>query len=194
MFEKERNIFLHGEWSRLVVVVPEACFVDASGMALLAAWGLARKSESKSIEFYGDHGVCNYLSRMNLFELLDFRYPERFGRHSAVGRFLPLMPVLDEESVFSATNAICDLILHQFDNARDMVPAVEWCVNEVIDNVRLHAFATSPGIVCAQFYPVRRKLDFAIVDQGRGIRASLGERFTMPSDRDAIIKAFEIPL
>ena len=95
----------------------------------------------------------------------------------------------DADSVFSTTNAICDLVLQQFENARDFLPAMEWCVNEVIDNIRLHAESTSSGTVCAQFYPKRHRLDVAIVEQGRGIKRALEESYTLIDHREAISTA-----
>jgi hypothetical protein len=62
-------------------------------------------------------------------------------------------------------------------------------VNEVIDNIRLHAEATAPGTVCAQFYPKRHRLDVAIVDQGRGIKRALEESYTLTDYREAISTA-----
>ena len=152
---------LNGTWERLILTAPEHCFVSASGLAYLAAWGLARTSEGRRIEIYGSEDVRRYLSRMDLFDLLGIQYEESFRRHDERGRFLPVSTIANADSVFATTNAICDLVLQQFENARDFLPAMEWCVNEVIDNVRLHAEAGSPGAVCAQFYPKQHRLDVA---------------------------------
>lgn len=182
---------LAGDWKRLVVTIPDNCFVTASGLAFLAAWGIVQRAKGRTLEFYGDIEIRNYLSRMDLFRILGFHFEEEFNRHAEAGRFLPVKTVSDQQTVFEATNAICDLVLRLFDNAREFLPALEWCVNEIIDNVRLHAEAPAPGAVCAQFYPQRHRLDVAIVDQGRGIKTSLSERLVLKSHREAIERALE---
>jgi len=47
--------------------------------------------------------------------------------------------------------------LRQFDNAREF----------------LHSETPVPGVVCAQYFPKRHKLDIAVCDWGRGIQASM---------------------
>jgi hypothetical protein len=64
-------------------------------------------------------------------------------------------------------------------------------VNEVTDNVELHASAETPGIFCARLYPGTNRLEVAVVDQGIGIRASLGSAITAGSDGEAIAKALQ---
>ncbi|GJL57048.1 MAG: hypothetical protein NPIRA02_41800 [Nitrospirales bacterium] len=149
------------------------------------------KSKGRNVIFDGDKETCDYLARMNLFRLIDFDYRENFNRHTEAGRFLPITTIYDEQSVYMASNKICDLALHQFDNAQEFLPAMEWCINEVIDNVRVHAETGVPGTVCAQYYPQRKLLDVAIVDRGRGIKDSLGERISLKNNEEAISRAFE---
>jgi hypothetical protein len=82
-------------------------------------------------------------------------------------------------------------VLHRFDNAREFLPALEWSVNEVVDNILLHSEAPVPGVVCAQHFPVRRRLEVAICDLGRGIKASLSESMTLYSHGHAITEALK---
>ncbi len=88
-------------------------------------------------------------------------------------------------------NQICDLVLHQFDDARTFLPALEWAANEIVDNVLLHADSPVPGAVCAQFFPKDRRLDVAISDVGRGILASLSESRRLWGHGDAITTALQ---
>jgi len=81
------------------------------------------------------------------------------------------------------------VILHQFDNARAFLPALEWAGNEVIDNILLHAESRVPGTVSAQYFPKMHRLDIGICDMGRGIKASLQEAMFLWSHGDAVTKA-----
>jgi hypothetical protein len=184
------NVF-QSDWRLMEFVVPYDCFVDVTAMAMITAWGIACQSEGRKLVFSGDGMTLNYMSRMNLFRNLGIPFTEHFNRHAESGRFIPVMMINDEESVYQATNSVCDLVIHQFDNSRGFLPAMEWCVNEVIDNVRLHSESITPGAVCAQYYPQSHRLDIAIVDQGRGIKASLCERLQLASHQDAIKRALE---
>jgi len=176
---------------RLAFLFKGECFFDASCIASIVAWGKRYKSTGGTIEFVGFEEAMNYLSRMDVFQQLDFGYQELFNRQNEKGRFLPVFPVQNEDSVVAATEAICELVLQRFDNAREFLPAMEWCVCEVIDNVRVHSETATPGAVCAQYYPKLHQLDVAIVDQGRGIKASLGERLNLATDGEAIERALE---
>jgi hypothetical protein len=46
--------------------------------------------------------------------------------------------------------ALCDLVVHHFDNAREFLPALEWAAYEIIDNVFNNAESPSPAAVFAQ--------------------------------------------
>jgi hypothetical protein len=61
--------------------------------------------------------------------------------------------------------------------------------NEITDNILIHAAAEMPGAVCAQYFESQRRLDVAIVDCGRGLKASLEEAMPILSHGDAISKA-----
>ena len=176
---------------RLAFLFKGECFFDAACIASIVAWGKRYRATGGTIEFVGFEDAMNYLSRMDVFRQLDFGYQELFTRQNEKGRFLPVFPVQDEDSVTAATDAICELVLQRFDNAREFLPAMEWCICEVIDNVRVHSQTATPGAVCAQYYPKLHQLDVAIVDQGRGIKDSLSERLDLNSDAEAIGRALE---
>ncbi len=171
--------------------LPEECYLTTEAMAFLCSWGLARKELGTSFAFEGESDVLNYLSRMDLFEHLGVNYKEQFTRHNEIGRFIPLRLIRDFTDVTQATDAICELVIHQFENAHEFLPALEWAVNEVIDNVYNHACITTPAAICGQFYPKNKRLEIAIVDSGRGIKASLAESFDLPDDEAAIGKAMQ---
>jgi ABC-type transporter Mla MlaB component len=176
---------------RLMFFLKDDPFLDASCIASIVAWGKRYRSEGGVIGFAGTEDTMNYLSRMDVFAQLDFGYHESFNRQNERGRFLPVFLVRDEGSVVAAVESICELVIQRFDNARDFLPAMEWCVGEIIDNVRVHSATATPGAVCAQYYPKIHKLDIAIVDQGRGIRSSLSERLELSGHGEAIERALE---
>lgn len=182
---------LAGDWQLLIVQVDDSCFVSASCVAFLCTWGLDQLRNGRRIEFRGSSEVMNYLSRLDLFKYLDFAYEEEFKRHSETGRFIPVRLINDDESVYRTVNEICNLVLNQFENSREFLPALEWAMNEIIDNIRLHSDTPVPGSVCAQFYPKKHRIDIGVCDMGRGIKASLSESITLFSHGDAVTKALQ---
>jgi hypothetical protein len=60
---------------------------------------------------------------------------------------------------------------------------------EIVDNIVLHAQASSPGVVCAQYYETGGRLEIAVVDLGRGLRASLSENRVVADDAAALALA-----
>jgi hypothetical protein len=177
--------------SQITVTVPRNAFLHTPAIAFLCAWALDQEQQGRTVRFAGDQNVLNYLSRLNLFRHIQQPYAEQFNRHDAAGRFIPLRLIADELSVGDASNAVCDLVLRNLDNAEAFLPALEWCVYEVLDNVRLHANVQVPGVVCAQVFPQLRRLDVAICDVGQGIRRSLSESHQIDTDEQALRMALQ---
>ena len=167
-----------------------AAIVAPCAMALLGAWGLHLRDQGIRLSVVGNDDTRRYLSRMDVFQTLDIPFTENFERHSAVGRFVP-MKQIEGDSCKAAVDAVCDLVLHQFDNAREFLPALEWAVMEITDNILIHAQSQSPGVLCAQYFPERQRLDVGLCDMGRGLMASLRESRTVRSHGDAVRLALQ---
>ena len=180
---------LTGETYR--IHIPRGCFASCSGIAVMAAWGQDMRRRGHEVEFYGDDTTLRYLARMDLFKLLEFPYRENFERHTEGGRFIPLHKVENTKECVKVINRIGDVVLHHFDNAREFFPAMEWAVNEVMDNIAIHSETPVPGVACAQFFPEKGRVEIGICDMGRGIKASLSERYELLSHGHAITKALE---
>lgn len=177
---------------RILFHLRPSAFVSTAAIGQIAAWGLHARSRGACVEFRGPRDPMDYLSRMDLFRCLGFEvYEEGFERHAEAGRFIPIRLVTDSDSVAAAYNAVSDLVLQQFDNAAEFLPAMEWCVCEIIDNIRLHAGSEVPGVVVAQYFPQRRRIDIAVCDAGRGIYESLAESRELWSHGDAVTQALQ---
>lgn len=174
----------------MVLYLPEGCFVTPCAMALLGAWGLSLRERDVRLSVVGNDDARHYLSRMDVFHTLDIPFTENFERHSEVGRFVP-MKRIEGDSCKHAVDAVCDLVLHQFDNARDFLPALEWAVMEITDNILIHAQSPTPGVLCAQYFPERQRLDVGLCDMGRGLMTSLSEGHPVRSHGDAIRLALQ---
>ena len=187
---RESGIEEGSEIGQIDVHFPEGCFIQTPAIALLTSWLLSKKSEGHTISLEGSQRAIGYLARMNFHRSLELEEPD----HSELpesGRFIPLMLVEDGESVFKAVNLIADTVLQQFDTASDFLPALEWAVNEIVDNVLIHSQTQSPGVVCAQLFENKERLKIAICDSGIGIYESLKGSYSIDDDDSAIEKALE---
>ena len=181
------------EGETLRLVLGEDPFLYPSAVSwlttLLARW----QQEGGGLEFDGSNnrGVEAYLARMAFFEHLGLDGEMNGEARASGGRFLPLQAIGNEDDVFDAVDAILDLLMMHFDNARQILPAVEWALNEITDNIVIHSETPVPGFIFAQFYPTKNILSVAISDAGRGLRQSLAEAHEVDSDRKALELAME---
>lgn len=161
------------DWEEIDFIVPSNFFISAASLSYLACWGKNQVKEGKILNFKGDRNQLDYLSRMDLFNTLNFRYKESFRRYESKGRFLPVHKIDNSQDVFNCTNEICELIISSFENPEKILFAVEWTINELIDNIQVHSNTLVPGIVCAQTFVKQNRLDIGIYDLGIGIKSSM---------------------
>ena len=160
---------LSDDWKALVIQIPDEGFLSSGAIAFLCSWGLGQVESGRRLRL---RGPDSYLERMDLHHHLGL--PHTTGRrHDETGRFMPLRLVGSDRDVLETVNCLCDLVLHQFDDAAGFVPALEWAAYEIVDNILIHSQTPVPGVVCAQYFPKRHRLDVGICDQGIGIMSSL---------------------
>lgn len=180
----------NGQTNDIQFEIASRAFLETGGIAQLTSWLLLKKGEGAAISLNGDESVISYLARMNFHQAIGIDEPV-ISRMPESGRFIPILLVNDGSDVFDAVNAIANIVIQQFEGVSEFIPAFEWAVNEIVDNVNLHAKSPAPGVVCAQLFPTKRKLDIAISDCGIGIRGSLSQSLDLKDDNDAIGKALE---
>ncbi|MEP0547496.1 MAG: STAS-like domain-containing protein [Rhodothermales bacterium] len=157
---------------RSVTIRVDSGGLPTAGAALLATWGRWARERGVLVTLDGDRQQVALLDRLGVMESLGRESPSG-GVRSNGSLFVPVRFIADGTDVFEATNAILDLVVQEVSDARSFVPALEWAINETIDNIELHAEAPVPGAVCARLDPRTHVLDVGIVDVGRGLQASL---------------------
>lgn len=177
--------------SNLEVSFSQNCFMSEGAIAFITAMGLLHLENDGKVELKGDGRVMHYLSRLDVLRTLNVPFHESFNRRTEKGRFVPVQLIEDAASCKRAVDNVCDLVIHQCEDSRKFLPALEWAINEITDNIHLHAAATVPGVLVAQYYSKQRKIDVAICDMGQGIKASLEPRYKLSDHGSAIEKALE---
>lgn len=182
-----------GRPERFTLQFAPSTFLPMSTTALLTSWAMDVVANGGTVEVEpnGASRAPYYLARMDCFMHCGIDFPKPVSRQAERGRFIPLQLVDDAGSVQRAGDAICDLVLCHLDDAAAFLPAMEWAVNEILDNVCNHAEAPRPGVMVAQHYPRERQLQIAVCDFGRGIHASLSEAMPLASHAEALARALE---
>lgn len=94
------------------------------------------------------------------------------------------------EDVFKLVTEFMDAIYQEDVFEKDVLTAIEWSLNEVMDNVIQHA-ETDCGYIMGQIHPTSKMIVFCIADAGRGILSSLlsSGRYSPKNATDAITLA-----
>lgn len=114
-----------------------------------------------------------YAARMHLWQAIGLEPPIRVNESDAVGRFHPLVPLIDQEAVEETSTDLVQIFRRV---APDSINSAEVVVQELLGNCFAHAeLAGFHGLACAQYWAQGRKAQIAIGDGGIGVRASLGQ-------------------
>ena len=106
---------------------------------------------------------------------------------------VPLMRFANPSEQKQAVDDIIDSILQNIDGyKREHLKAIEWSINEITDNVLMHANCTDGGFLQLTAKPSAKLIEFAVADAGDGIPKSLkSSQFQISSDVDALSRAIE---
>ena len=176
-------------FDEVIIEIPRKPFLRTCAIAQFTAWLIHTKWRGIEVKVQGNCDSLSYLTRMDVFKYAGMNVDEPFQRHPSAGRFVPAIPIEGINSTQNAVNAICEACIRQCEQANSFVPAFQWALFEITDNIELHSDSNTPGIVIAQFMPKKNTLDVAICDMGRGLKASLSESVTTQNHQEAIVKA-----
>lgn len=105
-------------------------------------------------------------------------------RHVAAHRFA------DFAAQQRLVNDFMDIVMRHMRMDRRVISGLEWCVNEITENVLNHADCREGGIVQVSTFSEGRKVTIGVADSGRGILASMREGHSnLRTDRQAIEEA-----
>jgi anti-sigma regulatory factor (Ser/Thr protein kinase) len=89
-----------------------------------------------------------------------------------------------------AVSSLLGITLGSMELPGDVIKALDWCVNEVTDNVLNHAQAPAGGLVQVSTFREQHKIQFVVADAGRGVPTAMRERYPrVGSDRNAVTEA-----
>lgn len=137
-----------------------------------------------------------YLQRIDYYKAVGRPREEKFTRHEAGDRFIPLTLVPIDE-LKADPNGVCanlkNMITNHIGMSQSVSDSLDLSLGEIVDNVVQHSASISPGVVCAQYYPASAYVEICVADCGIGIPRSMGNnpKYAGKSDRDLLDMAFE---
>jgi hypothetical protein len=118
--------------------------------------------------------------------------PSQFGESHFAGRgHLPATGYSSPSEQHKIVNRIVNTLLGSIpDLTRDQFAALEWTINEITDNVLVHAQSRTGGIVqVTRRQKTRTEVEVVVADAGQGIPMTLGQRFPQMSDTEVLEQA-----
>jgi len=158
-------------------------------ITMLASWVLEMKQRGISFSLMAQNNTQKYLGAIGLDQII--AGGKRKSSLLGPALLLPLRMVYDFGDQMLAIDELCEFVLKQFSNARELLPAFEWAVNEITDNVFIHAQSPTPCVISAQYFPVNRQFEIALVDQGIGLLGTLGPSHGAQNEKEAIDMALK---
>jgi hypothetical protein len=160
---------------------------------MLASCAQVMKKRASGIDFQfklpENLKLARLFNNANWSHLLDptTHSPSNFHGYSQV----PATQYSNPEEQHLAVNGIVKAILGAIpDMKRASLGALEWSINEIMDNVLTHAESQIGGIVQVSTFQKKQKLvQFLVADAGKTIPASLRTTHHIRSDIDALDKA-----
>jgi hypothetical protein len=177
--------------THFVVDISEPGFFYLEGMAPLVAIvrSLVSRGNRIQIALPSDRDMTEYFATVGWTAALTGVEPPGVRSGST---YIPIRSYDSHEDLNRLVNEALNLISEQAVLPEGVRGAVDWCLNEVADNVLNHASTAEPGWLQATTYPQKKQVAFVVADTGRGILASLRESFPELTDaEDAVHKAIQ---
>lgn len=113
--------------------------------------------------------------------------PGKYAFNQQFSDQVPAQRFRDHREMDAIIEQVLHLLVARLDISRTALAALEWSMNEIMDNVLSHAEAPSGGFVQATAFERAQRVEFVVADAGIGIPGSIRVR----SDEDAIVQAVE---
>jgi anti-sigma regulatory factor (Ser/Thr protein kinase) len=126
---------------------------------------------------------CNWAAFIapNQFDRLDQRTPSH----------LPAT-WYDASNHKDIVDQVVEIVMGNMQVSRPVLAGLEWSVNEITDNVLVHAESSISGIVQVVTQLAQQRITFVVADAGRGILASMREGFPrLRDDEEAVAEAMK---
>jgi hypothetical protein len=135
--------------------------------------------------------VHSYLMHLGFFDFIGLAIGKEMGEAAGSSSYLPIRKIrradLDPNELFDSINAearrLAGVMAGSFDDSEPL-RTYRYCIREVLRNVFEHSGADE-CFICGQRWQ-NGDVEFAILDEGKGICATLGEKYKLRNDAEAL--------
>ncbi len=150
--------------------------------------------ESLGIEVHGNIRfsknntiVIEYLAKMNFFKFLKVEVPKRLGLLQS-NKFVVIQKY-NAENQLDVLNSIIQIIKENSCINKNVITSLDYCLNEILDNVLNHS-ESEEGWIVAQYFEKINSIRLIVADSGIGIQRSLNTRYNF-TEEEAIRRCIE---
>jgi len=116
------------------------------------------------------------------------------GKFNPYNTYSPVETIKSRLDVEKISNHITSVMLKNFSylsdkDIKDLKGYLQYLFSELMNNVADHSGAY--GYAMAQYFPVNKKIQFAIVDNGVGFLENMKLNYNIQDENEAILKALE---
>lgn len=190
------------DMSEILINLEKVSFIEPAAMSLLTAYvnyvTYCALAQRKIVRFFTarpvDENVHRYLQRMNFYENIGLKQENGFKRHDGTDSFKEVLILQSETDSNQVSEDLIKILQSQTKIDTAFLRILRYSVTEIAENIFHHAESPIGGVVCAQAYKSKGKVQISIVDAGRGIPQNIR---TIPGcadydDKSAIEKAVQL--
>lgn len=175
---------------RLIVDLTDVAFAGPGAMVPLVATVADLRARGRRVDAIAPRDLL----AATYFERAGWTAALSGGRglpaHRRGATFVPVVEYTDHETLNRAVTNLLRVMMGVGVYPPGVLKAVEWTINEVADNVLLHAGQGVSGWLQAIATPKKGRVNVTVADRGRGILESLKERLPgLPNDNEALNQA-----
>ena len=157
----------------IVIDIAHVKFLTPAAIVSILARCSRWSKEGRKIFLDGSESCKNlgYLQRIDFLKHLGVEIPEKFVRHEAADRFVPVRTLsFASGDVDRIASEITRCTLPNTHPEDDVYRLLQYAAGELLSNAKYHSGGRA--FVSAQFFPARNLVRIAVADDGIGIRGS----------------------
>ncbi|MEO7799107.1 MAG: ATP-binding protein [Opitutaceae bacterium] len=195
VFEEKEDVTI--DFSDLVYAFPIGILIFGRNVRRFASLRRARNFETiVSGHNKADRAVIGYLNHVGFFSFILLAGHPELGAAKGSGRYIPIRRVARPEQFVRGSSAesyaeavkeaegLAGLLVGGVPETWEAYQAFVYCFKEILRNVFEHSNAGAAFVVGQRWQ--NGSVEVAVMDEGRGIRASLAESFPLVSDDEAV--------
>ena len=167
-------------------------FLRISAIALATAWARDARQRGLECAVTGATDTVNYWERIRALDLIGADQRPQINRRPEAGRFVEMVDASNPSRIANAIDDIMTFLMFGFVDTGKALPALEWILGEMFDNVLEHAEDVGAAVAVAQRYDQRNEVELAVVDRGIGLTSALSGSGRRLSDIEAVDAAIQV--